>query len=150
MRIINTIAMLLVFQCSIAQLSSDDIAAAIRDNNLGVVSTAIKQSDINAPFTEGEHTLLCFAVKIGNESMVKYLIKRGAGINVMSNQKTPLMYAAKYGMVDCAKALIEAGADPEFKNKKGRIAADYARKYQQDEMEALFKESAEADSDDED
>lgn len=60
--------------------------------------------------------------------IVKYLIEKGADIELESNKKTPLMYAAKYGQLDVVKLLLEKGVDPEKISSKGRTALDYANR----------------------
>ena len=140
MRIFLLLVGFLSFNLLSAQYTSEDVATAVREGNNTLLTEFIASGhDINAPFTKGEHTLLCFAAKVNNPAMVRYLLKKGADINRESNGKTPLMYGAKYGSLESVQALIEIGADPAFKNSKGRTAADYARKYQQGAVTDLLK-----------
>lgn len=44
------------------------------------------------------------------------------------------MYAAKYGELEAAKVLVKAGADVGLKNREGKTALDYARKYEKKEL----------------
>ncbi len=85
--------------------------------------------DINAYY--GDYTLLCGAIKSDQKDIVIYLIENGADLNKMSNKKTPLMYAAKYGRLAIAELLIQKGADKEILSPKGKTALDYAHKYEQ-------------------
>lgn len=61
--------------------------------------------------------------------MIFFLIKRGADVNALdANDKTPLHWAAGCGHIDCVKALIRAGADPNLKSKDGETAEQLAGK----------------------
>ncbi|MCX2475538.1 ankyrin repeat domain-containing protein [Pedobacter sp. MC2016-05] len=44
------------------------------------------------------------------------------------------MYAAKYGQLEAAKFLINAGAKMDLKNNEGKTALDYAHKYNKKEL----------------
>lgn len=141
MRLVFILIIALISNVTTAQYSSEDVAKALKEGDNTLISKYLDSGhDIDAPFTEGEHTLLCFAVKTNNAITVQYLIKKGAKINQQSNGKTPLMYGAKYGSKESVVILLEMGADPAEKNSKGRTAADYARKYQQQDMYELLKQ----------
>ncbi|XBH82513.1 hypothetical protein VPH35_071149 [Triticum aestivum] len=63
---------------------------------------------------------------------VKLLVKAGADMN-SANPKTPLVVAAMYGLADCIKYLLEAGANPNIPDKQCgttpiEIAADSGRR----------------------
>jgi len=57
----------------------------------------------------------------------------------MSNNKTPLMYAAKYGHLDIAKLLLKSGAKKDLLSPKGKTALDYAKKYEQEAIISFLK-----------
>ena len=72
-------------------------------------------ADVNAG--KGSMTPLSNAVKYGNIALIKLLIEKGAGID--HPVYPPLFWAAK---PEVAAVLIEAGADPNARNKKGQTA----------------------------
>ncbi|XP_013413021.1 ankyrin-3 [Lingula anatina] len=60
--------------------------------------------------------------------MVKWLIDRGADVNCRTAawQMTPLHICATHGHVDCARVLLEAGADLNILNKSLHTASSWA------------------------
>lgn len=67
------------------------------------------------------------AATTGSEEPAALLVKNKANLNLAEKHgKTPLHEAAKYGYEKFAKILIDAGADLEVKDKKGRTAKDIA------------------------
>ena len=65
---------------------------------------------------------------LGNISIpAQALVEAGADVNLANSQgTTPLMAAAKKGDVDLLRDLLTHGADRNAKDKKGRIALDFA------------------------
>ena len=55
-------------------------------------------------------------------------------LNKICEDKSPLMYATKYGNIKYVKKLIENGAEINLKNEEGKTALDYAKKYEQTEI----------------
>lgn len=66
------------------------------------------------------------------------LIENKVDLNKVCSDKNPLMYAAKYGQLEMAKALVKAGADLKLVNKEGKTALDYAVKYEKKDLETYF------------
>lgn len=73
-----------------------------------------------------DYTPLMDACRNGNVDLVKELIQRGANVNVVCNWgygRTPLFAAAGWGHINNIMIeLINAGADINYKNKKGHTA----------------------------
>ncbi len=53
---------------------------------------------------------------------VRELVAQGADLHAISAERTPLHWAARAGDVDCVKALLELGADPNRAEAKGLTA----------------------------
>lgn len=66
----------------------------------------------------------------GAPTAIRALLAHGAQVDpVDSDGRTPLMLAADRGELECARLLLEAGADPDRKDKHRRTARDYARRH---------------------
>lgn len=77
---------------------------------------------------ESTYSLLAICIKIDSPKIFDYLLENGAKVNDICDDKTPLMFAAKYGKEDYALKLLKKGADKNITNSKGKTAKDYAEK----------------------
>lgn len=83
---------------------------------------------------EGQYTPLAYAAYQGNERVVRYLIERGARVNIdarsgLTYVNTPLMMAAIQGNENVARALLRVGADADIRVRGGHTASEFAAKY---------------------
>ena len=63
----------------------------------------------------------------GHYNIALALIKAGASINATGlDDDTPLHDAAIFGQMKLVKMLVERGADPTFRNQKGKMPCDVA------------------------
>jgi uncharacterized protein len=103
-------------------------------------------ADVNAKETWGGQTAIMWAAAQSQPEMVRLLASRGADVNdhgmihqwerkVITEPRpkdlnkggfTPLLYAAREGCLECAKALIEAKADPDLQDPDGLTALNMA------------------------
>lgn len=60
-----------------------------------------------------------------------YILKQGSDVNKVCQNKTPLMYASKYGLLEISELLINKGADINYVSIKGKTALDCAIQYKQ-------------------
>ena len=73
------------------------------------------------------YSILHIAARTGQTAVAEFSLANGANINLPSNsKKTPLHYTAQLNQLAMAKLLVEAKADLEAKDKKGRTALDLA------------------------
>lgn len=75
-----------------------------------------------------KYNYLAVSIKLKSMKSLQYFVENGADIENVCDDKTPLMYAAKYGQLAMAKYLVEKGADLHT-SIRGYTALDYARKF---------------------
>lgn len=80
------------------------------------------------------------AVSKGDIEIVKKFIEYGADVNLMSEDMTPLMVAARYNKVEILNVLLANGARPYTKNEKGYTALKYAEVSKATDAVAILKE----------
>jgi ankyrin repeat protein len=113
------------------------LMAVARSGNVEAARRLLEAgADINAKESWGGQSALMWAAAQGQAEMVKLLASKGADLNargvvrqwerkVITEPRpkdmnkggfTPLLYAAREGCVECARHLIEAGADPDLED----------------------------------
>jgi ankyrin repeat protein len=86
-----------------------------------------------------KYNYLAISIKLKSMESLRYFIEKGANIEGVCADKTPLMYAAKYGQLEMAKYLIKKGADVNAKYK-GKTALSFARQYHHPDLVMFLKE----------
>ena len=80
-------------------------------------------SDVFCPHTQNtrlSYTPLTCAAEFGHAECIKFLVERGAAVNMPNTDgDTPLMIATEKGHVECVNILIEAGANVNIANNYG-------------------------------
>ena len=75
------------------------------------------------------------AIFADNPSKIKTLLDHGINVNDSGCFNIPpLIRAALYGKSKALQALIEGGADKNIKDKQGRTALEFAKKYNHPEI----------------
>lgn len=106
------------------------LAVAVGNMQFDVAEMLIKAgANIDIPISgESEETLLMRAA-VDSPKLAELILKKdGSLVNKRSVQsETPLMAAARYGSPQSLQLLLNAGADPHLRNKKGQTAKDIAK-----------------------
>jgi len=71
-----------------------------------------------------EHCLWA-AVYREDLDMIALLVDAGAHLEAVAEQETPLLHAVKYSRFRGAEVLLEAGADPDYRDVRGMTALHY-------------------------
>ncbi len=122
----------------------------IQANRVDFVKRFIKAGlDVNAEAGKGDYDPLQLASMLGRKEIIEELIKAGVDLNAKNkcNGKTALMETARDPrLFDVAKALLQAGANPNIKATKtvytddGETALSLAKKNNNTEIIQLLKE----------
>lgn len=97
-----------------AQITTNEVLKAIGYGNTPIVKQYLDEGGNPNARGMGNVPLLISAVSVGNMDSVKMLAEKGANVNEVFLNMTPLCYAATTGNIDMAKLLIELGADVNF------------------------------------
>ncbi|MBP7173375.1 MAG: ankyrin repeat domain-containing protein [Cloacibacterium sp.] len=124
-----------------AQELTDQMKGMLKYDNIDEFSTYVKKEDLNKCFQikESSYSLLALSIKMDSQKFFQKLIDEKADLNLICDDKTPLMFATKYGNLALAKKLLERGADKNKKSNKGLTALDYAKKYDKPELVKILE-----------
>lgn len=117
---------------------------AIIKGNITTLDKIISEDSLNTCFDiEEQYTINYLALSIENNSFasLQFFVEKGANIELACFDKTPLMYAVKYGHLKMVKYLLEKGADINKVSVEGKTALDYAIKYNHPEIEKFIRAS---------
>ncbi|XDD46598.1 ankyrin repeat domain-containing protein [Leptospira sp. WS39.C2] len=94
--------------------SNDLNVSAMRDPKT-IKDKVNKGFDVNTKRKEDGYTLLHYAAELGNVDLTKFLIAKGASLNVpMKDGTTPLATAIGFSKNEIIKLLLEEGVDPNY------------------------------------
>jgi ankyrin repeat protein len=104
------------------------MAAACNAANGAVVAELVARgADLDLQDHRGETALIGAARSKGAESIVRALAAAGAAVDLADDAgRTPLMHAADAGRAGAARALLDAGADPNLRDPGGVSALTLA------------------------
>lgn len=124
-----------------AQDLTEQVKGMLTYDNIDEYSTYVKKEDYSKcyEYNKKEYSLLALAIKMKGNKFISKMIEDKADLNIICDNKTPLMYATKYGQTEIVKTLLKAGAVKNKKSNKGQTALDYAKKYDKPEIIELLK-----------
>lgn len=117
---------------SFGQGTLEKVQAIIKsDNEMALKEYLLSGKELDECYTikESAYSMLVLSIKHDSPKIFAACLEAGSDVDLICDEKTPLMYAVKYNKSDYLKTLLKKGADKNFKNAKGRTASDYAKKY---------------------
>ncbi|WP_378183066.1 ankyrin repeat domain-containing protein [Aquimarina sp. SS2-1] len=109
--------------------------------SVGFASSTIENIEKeNYELTTSQKDPFIMAIIKGDFDTVVKMIEEGSDVNLRSEGKTPLMYAARYNRVDIIRVLVGKGAYIQAKDKNGNTAMKFAELSNAKEAMALLKE----------
>jgi len=141
----NLILILLISLIAIASFGQEltiEIAHNIKYGNtekLEKITSAELINECVGVANSKKYNYLAISIKLKSMKSLKYFIEKGANIECVCADKTPLMYAAKYGQLEMVKYLIEKGADLNASYRRN-TALNYARQFNHPEIKKYLKE----------
>lgn len=112
-------------------ITSDDslVSKSIEVNDITYIDQYIKRSGVDGTFLGNSHTILSFAVCSNSFGIVKYILNKGASINLIINNMSPLMHCAVNDRYEIAAFLLKNGAVVDLYNTHRNTALLYASRY---------------------
>lgn len=115
------------------------------DENIGRDVTLTAEVDLLVSDTR--QTALHLSASLGFAQLLQELIMRGANLDQQDfNGYTALHFAALHGNIDCARSLVDGGADPGIINKHGHTALGVALESNYGAVAAFLQTCAGTDS----
>ena len=127
-RLINALAVFFIFLIlPIASFAQDTLLFdAVKSNDTKLLNEWIKKNDVNGYYGEKAYTPLVISIKKGRTKLVKLLLRKGAGIEQLCQDKTPLIHSVESDNLGMVKILIKKGADINGTSLKENTAMVYA------------------------
>ena len=85
-----------------------------------------------------KYNFLAISIKLKSMKSLRFFVENGADIEGVCADKTPLMYAAKYGPLEMVEYLVQKGAAIQV-SVKGYTALDYARQFHHSDIRKFLK-----------
>jgi len=138
MKYLFTFMLLTISYLAQAQQLTDEMKRSFKLDDPNTLLSEVKGNNhkVDDCFeVEGiSYTLLSLSIKTGRPNIFKTLLSNKVDLNKICSDKSPLMFAAKYGKLALAKELLTAGAKLDVTNAENQTALDYAIKYQHQEI----------------
>ncbi len=118
---------------SYGQELTNEIAWSIkygRTENLEHLITMDRINECVGVAESKKYSYLAVSIKLKSMKSLRFFVENGADIEGVCADKTPLMYAAKYGQLEMVKYLVQKGADLNAAYK-GKTTLNFARQFHQ-------------------
>ena len=110
-----------------------------RTENLKNLITEYRINECLGVADSKKYNYLAISIKLKSMKSLRYFVENGADIEGVCADKTPLMYAAKYGQLEMVEYLVQKGADLSA-TYKGKTTLSYARQFHHRDIIKYLKE----------
>ncbi|TGM55678.1 ankyrin repeat domain-containing protein [Leptospira biflexa] len=108
------ISVLIIF-LSLNTMDANDLNLSVMRDPKTIKEKVNKGFNVNTKRNEDGYTLLHYAAELGNVDLAKFLITKGADLNVpMKDGNTPLATAISFSKTEIIRLLLEQGVDPNY------------------------------------
>lgn len=124
-------SVLFIISCLSSAVAQQNLQEIFENDDTILLTSFLEKADVDECLPLGSsYSLLALSIKFDAKKIFNDLINtHKADVNLICSDKSPLMYAAKYGHLDMAEILLKAGANHKAESNKGKTAYDYAIKY---------------------
>ena len=136
---------LLVGLTSYAQELTNEVAWTIKfgqTENLESLTAADRINECVGVADSKKYNYLAISIKLKSMESLRYFVENGADIEGVCADKTPLMYAAKYGPLEMVRYLVQKGANTRA-TYKGKTALSFAKQYHHRDIVSFLREENE-------
>ena len=120
---------------------SKELLSAIKEGDTIVLNKLTKDIPLSNCYETSffKNDLLSISILQNSFESVKYFVNKGAYLENICDNKTPLMQAAKYGRLEMVKLLVENDADINRVSIKNKTALSYSIEYERPVVEAYLR-----------
>lgn len=109
--------------------AGDPVFQYMNEGDFEKLDHYLKDHDIDAIYTDSAITLLVYSILYNESRVTRYLIEKGADVNLFANGKSPLMYATSIGHRKKAAMLVNHRADINALDSVGNTCLFYAARH---------------------
>ncbi len=130
-----------ISQSGFAQLSEQELLAAIKFDDISKIQSYFENKDNNPNMLIGEQKvpLIHYVSSIDKYKTIEILINTGANLNALYDNDSPIMTAIYYNNLKIVELLLKNGVNVNFKSTNGKTAAISAVIYNKPKALELLK-----------
>ena len=111
--------------------AADPVFSYLDNGDLEKLDSYLADHDINAGYGDSAVTLLVYSILNNNNNMTRYLINKGADVNLFVSGKSPLMFAAAFGNRKKVSLLLAGQAEINALDSANNTCLIYAARHGQ-------------------
>lgn len=114
-RVQTFVCLFILLLLSLNSIDANDLNLSQMRDPKTIKEKVNKGFDVNTKRNEDGYTLLHYAAELGNVDLAKFLIAKGANLNVpMKDGNTPLSTAISFSKNEIIRLLLDQGVDPNY------------------------------------